>query len=81
MCKKERKKNDEMSNIVYIRKAYICLYVYIFNTNEDYILQGNMYLYSLLNIALYILLRIYIFTEHKSLNTIIYTYIYSDLYY
>lgn len=46
MCKKERKKNDEMSNIVYIIKVYICLYVYIFNTNEDYILQGNMYLYS-----------------------------------
>jgi len=31
--------------------------------------------------ALYILLRIYIFTEHKPLNTIIYTYINSDLYY
>lgn len=46
MCKKERKKNDAMSNIVYIRKAYICLCVYIFNTNEDYILQGNMYLYG-----------------------------------
>ena len=46
MCKNERKKNDVTSNIVYIRKAYICLYVYIFNTNEDYILQGNMYLYS-----------------------------------
>lgn len=35
MCKKERKKNDEMSNIVYIAKAYICLYVYIFITNEN----------------------------------------------
>ena len=46
MYKKRRKKNDEISNIVYITKAYICLYVYIFNTNEDYILQCNMYLYS-----------------------------------
>ena len=34
MCKKGRKKNDVMSNIVYIRKAYICLYVYILITNE-----------------------------------------------
>lgn len=31
--------------------------------------------------ALYILLRIYIFTEHKPLNTIIFTYINNDLYY
>ena len=46
MHKKGRKKNEVMSNILYIRKAYICLYVYIFNTNEDYILQCNMYLYS-----------------------------------
>lgn len=38
MCKKERKKNDIMSNIVYIRKAYICLYVYIFIVNENYVL-------------------------------------------
>ena len=37
MCKKGRKKNDVMSNIVYIRKAYICLYVYILITNEKYI--------------------------------------------
>lgn len=35
MCKKERKKNDEMSNIVYIRKAHICLYVYIFIVSEN----------------------------------------------
>lgn len=46
MCKKRRKNNDEMSNIVYITKAHICLYVYIFNTNEDYDLQDYMYLYS-----------------------------------
>ena len=31
--------------------------------------------------VLYILLRIYIFTEHKPVNTIINTYINSDLYY
>lgn len=35
-----------MSNIEYKTKAYIYLYVYIFITNEDYILQCNMYLYS-----------------------------------
>ena len=35
-----------MSNIEYKTKAYIYLYVYIFITNEDYILQFNMYLYS-----------------------------------
>ena len=35
MCKKERKKNDVMSNIVYIRKAYICLYDYIFIASEN----------------------------------------------
>ena len=35
MCKKERKKNDVMSNIVYIRKAYICLYFYIFIASEN----------------------------------------------
>ena len=46
MCKKERKKNDVMSNIVHITKAYICLYVYIFITNENYILKVNTYLYS-----------------------------------
>ena len=46
MCKKGREKNDKMSNIVYITKAYSCLYVYIFNTNEDYILQVNTYLYN-----------------------------------
>lgn len=45
MYKKERKKNDVMSNIVYITKAYICLYVYIFITNENYVLQPYMYLY------------------------------------
>lgn len=81
MYKKERKKSDVMSNIVYVIKAYICLYVYIFTTNENCVLQINTYLYSWLNIALYILLRIYIFTEHKPLNTIIYTYINNDLYY
>ncbi len=46
MHKKERKKNEVMSNIVYITKAYICLYVYIFITNENYVLQRYMYLYS-----------------------------------
>ncbi len=46
MCKKERKKNDVMSNIVHITKAYICLYVYIFIANENYILKLNTYLYS-----------------------------------
>lgn len=46
MYKKRRKKNDVMSNIVYITKAYICLYVYIFITSENYVLQHNMYLYS-----------------------------------
>ena len=46
MYKKKRKNNDIMSNIVYIIKAYICLYVYIFNTNEDYILQVYTYLYN-----------------------------------
>lgn len=40
------KKNDEMSNIVYITKANICLYVYILITNENYVLQRNIYLYS-----------------------------------
>ena len=35
MCKKERKKNDAMSNIVYITKSRICLYVYIFIINEN----------------------------------------------
>ena len=46
MYKKRRKKNDVMSNIVYITKAYICLYVYIFITSENYVLQLNIYLYS-----------------------------------
>lgn len=46
MCKKVREKNDVMSNIVYITKAYICLYVYIFIANENYVLQRNIYLYS-----------------------------------
>lgn len=46
MYKKRRKNNDVMSNIVYITKAYICLYVYILITNEDYVLQDDMYLYS-----------------------------------
>lgn len=46
MYKKERKKNDVMSNIVYIIKAYICLYVYIFIINENKVLQSNIYLYS-----------------------------------
>lgn len=35
MYKKERKKNDVMSNIVYITKSYICLYVYIFIINKN----------------------------------------------
>jgi len=35
MYKKERKKSDVMSNIVYVRKAYICLYVYIFIASEN----------------------------------------------
>lgn len=34
MCKKGRKNNDVMSNIAYITKMYICLYVYILITNE-----------------------------------------------
>ena len=46
MYKKRRKNNDVMSNIAYITKAYICLYVYILITNENYVLQRNMYLYS-----------------------------------
>ncbi len=46
MHKKGRKKNEVMSNIVYIRKAYICLYVYIFIINENKILQSDIYLYS-----------------------------------
>mgnify|MGYP003087869721 CR=1 FL=1 len=46
MHKKRRKKNDKMSNIVYIIKVHICLYVYILITNEDYILQNNKYLYN-----------------------------------
>lgn len=46
MYKKERKKSDLMSNIVYVIKAYICLYVYIFTTKENCVLQINTYLYS-----------------------------------
>lgn len=46
MCKKGRKKNEEMSNIVYITKAYMSLYVYIFNKSEDYILQDYTYLHN-----------------------------------
>ena len=46
MHKKGRKKNEVMSNIVYIRKAYICLYVYILIINENKILQSDIYLYS-----------------------------------
>lgn len=46
MHKKERKKNEVMSNILYVTKANICLYVYIFITNEIYVLQLSMYLYS-----------------------------------
>lgn len=46
MYKKKRKKNDVMSNIVYIRKAYICLYVYILIINKNKVFQTNMYLYS-----------------------------------
>lgn len=33
--KKKRKKNDVMSNIVQVIKAYICIYVYILNANEN----------------------------------------------
>lgn len=39
MCKKERKNNDVMSNIVYVIKAYICLYVYIFITTKNQTLR------------------------------------------
>lgn len=46
MHKKRRKKKDVMSNIVYVMKANICLYVYIFLTNENQILRVYMYLYS-----------------------------------
>ncbi len=46
MCKKERKKYDVMSNIMYITKVYICLYVYIFIINENYVLKVDRYLYS-----------------------------------
>lgn len=35
MCKKGRKKNNVMSNILYITKANICLYVYILIANEN----------------------------------------------
>ena len=38
MCNKRRKKNDIMSNILYVIKANICLYVYIFITNENQVL-------------------------------------------
>ena len=34
MGKKERKNNNVMSNILYVIKAYICLYVYIFIINK-----------------------------------------------
>lgn len=46
MYKKGRKNNDVMSNIVYITKMYICLYIYILITNENCVLQLNTYLYS-----------------------------------
>ena len=35
MCEKGRKKNNVMSNILYITKAHICLYVYILIANEN----------------------------------------------
>jgi len=35
MGKKERKNNNVMSNILYVIKAYICLYVYIFIINKN----------------------------------------------
>lgn len=35
MGKKERKNNNVISNILYIIKAYICLYVYILIANEN----------------------------------------------
>lgn len=38
MHKKGRKKNEVMSNILYVIKVNICLYVYILTVNEIYIL-------------------------------------------
>lgn len=35
MHKKGRKKNEVMSNILYVIKTNICLYVYIFITNKS----------------------------------------------
>lgn len=35
MHKKERKKNEVMSYILYVIKTYICLYVYILITNKN----------------------------------------------
>ena len=35
MHKKGHKKNETMSNILYVTKVYICLYVYIFIANEN----------------------------------------------
>lgn len=46
MYKKGRKKNDVISNLLFVIKADICLYVYIFITNENYALQVDTYLYS-----------------------------------
>lgn len=46
MYKKGRKKNDVISNLLFVIKADICLYVYIFITNENYVLQVDTYLYS-----------------------------------
>ena len=46
MHKKGRKKDEVISNILYVIKTNICLHVYILITNENYVLQRNMYLYS-----------------------------------
>lgn len=61
MCKKERKKNDEISNILYVIKAYICLFVYIFITNEDYDLQSNIYIQLIKHGIIYTITYLYIY--------------------
>lgn len=38
MHKKGRKKDEVISNILYVIKTNICLYVYILITNENYVL-------------------------------------------
>ena len=39
MHKKEHKKDEVMSNILFMIKAYICLYVYIFIKNKGQFLR------------------------------------------